>query len=153
MGDASKPRWTPAVSSRTQLLTAAVVWSVVGTGLLGVGLHWTLNSDLGWHVLGLAGAIGAGLLKSYLVLDNSALNAIARIRRRGDGLCLGGFQSPGSWVLVLGMMFGGRALRYWVLSPGMAGLVYIAIGVALIRSSRLQWRGVFAAGHKGERDG
>ena len=85
-----------------------------------------------------------GALKARFVLDKAARKALARICERGDGRCLGGFQSPSSWALVALMMVGGRALRHWLLGPGPAGLLYLAIGVALLGSSRLYWRALRA---------
>ena len=141
-----RSHWKPSAAARTHLLVAAVMWSVVGLALAGVGLSWTLASDLPWRGLALAGALVAGLLKARFVLDRSARKAVARIIERGDGRCLGGFQSPGSWALVLLMVFGGRALRHWVLPQGAAGLLYVAIGVGLLVASRVQWRGFLEAG-------
>lgn len=145
----SKPHWKPAAAARTHLLAAASMWSVVGLGLAAAGLHWTLASVLPWRGLALAGALVAGLLKARFVLDRSARKAVARIIERGDSRCLGGFQSPGSWALVLLMVLGGRALRHWVLPQGVAGLLYVAIGVALLWASRIQWRAYRAQGRQG----
>ncbi len=142
----SRPHWKPAATARTHLLAAASMWSVVGLALAVTGLRWTLLSDLPWRGLALAGMLVVGLLKARFVLDRGARKAVARIIERGDGRCLGGFQSPGSWALVLLMVFGGRALRAWVLPQGVAGLLYVAIGVGLLMASRVQWRGFLEAG-------
>ena len=64
---------------------------------------------------------------------------IERIRIRGDGRCLGGFLSLRTWGFVALMMVVGRVLR-GTLAHEIVGPLYIAVGSALIISSRLTWR-------------
>jgi len=60
---------------------------------------------------------------------------VARIIERGEGRCLGGFVSWKTWLLILGMMAMGWALRrsgapFWVI-----GVLYAGIGTALVTAS------------------
>lgn len=130
-------RWKPTAAARTHMLAAALMWTVVGGGLFAVGLRWVYGNEVALSLALLATAVG--LFKSRLVLDRTAIKAIARIRERGDGQCLGGFQSPLSWAMIGVMMVGGRLLRHFVLTPGQAGLLFIAVGSALLSSSRVHW--------------
>jgi hypothetical protein len=138
------PRWLenhkPAAPVRGHLLLAALMWSAAGAVLLAVGAIW------GWHVqppaarwlLAVAGAVG--LVKSRLVLDRTANRIAGRIEARGDGRCLGGFLSPASWLLVAAMGGVGRMLRSGLLARHLVGLLYAAVGTALVVSSRLLWQ-------------
>jgi hypothetical protein len=130
----------PAASVRVHLLLAALMWSAVGVALLVVGAIW------GWRVPHaaarwlLAAAVAAGVVKSRLILDRAARRIAARIESRGDGRCVGGFLSPASWLLVAAMAGTGRLLRSGLLSHHLVGLLYTAVGAALLISSRLLWR-------------
>jgi hypothetical protein len=73
------------------------------------------------------------------VLSRTARRAAARIARRGDGTCLGGFLSWQSWLFVLGMMAAGAALRRSALPRTALGVVYVAVGIALLWGSRVFW--------------
>jgi len=131
----------PAAPARVQILLAAVMWTVVGGGLAAAGIVWSLA--LGWRLTLVLVACGTvvGLVKSHLVLDRAAGRILARIVERGDGRCAGGFLSVRSWGLVVLMAVGGRLLRGLVGPTWVIDLLYVAVGVALLRSSRLAWRG------------
>lgn len=85
-------------------------------------------------------AAGLGLGKALLVLDRTTLRNIARVKSRGEDRCFGGFLSPRVWILVIGMMILGRILRTIGLPKPILGLIYGAVGIALLFSSRLIWR-------------
>jgi len=130
----------PAAPVRVHLLAAAVAWAVVGAGLLFLGARWALVSESTYvHVL-LAAAVGGGWLKARFVLRRAARRSIERIRARGDGRCLGGFLPLWGWGLVLVMMGLGFALRHGLLPHPFVGLIYVAIGTALLTGSISFWR-------------
>ncbi len=132
-------RYKPAASARTHLLLAAVLWTAVGTGLLSFGGRWAWAgraSYPGW-LLPLAGAAGAA--KGYFVLTRSAGRIARRIQARGDGRCLGGFISPLTWGLVVLMMGTGYVMRQGLMPRAVVGLLYVAIGVALLIGSARLW--------------
>lgn len=132
-------RFKPASRARTQVLLAALLWTCVGCGLLLAGLNWLGHSHNPWLPGLLALAIGLGLAKGQLALARTARSAAARIARRGDGTCLGGFLSWKSWLFVLVMMAGGAALRHSTLSRTILGVLYAAVGIALLWGSRVFW--------------
>lgn len=123
----------------TQLMLAWLMWLVVGAGLACVGALWVLEGPQGIASCIAAAALVIGVVKSRLVLDRAARAVIERIRIRGDGRCLGGFLSLRTWGFVALMMVGGRVLR-GTLAHEIVGPLYIAVGSALILSSRLTWR-------------
>ncbi|MBI4719832.1 MAG: hypothetical protein HY770_01080 [Chitinivibrionia bacterium] len=133
-----KVRLKPAAPVRTHLLLAACAWSIVGSVLVVLGFYWVhaAGSTSSYLVL----AIAIGYAKSRFVLDNAARRAAARIVERGDGKCAGGFFSYKSWLLVAAMALAGRFLRSGLVSQLLLGFIYVAVGSALLISSRLFWR-------------
>jgi hypothetical protein len=132
--------YKPVASSRMQLWLAAAMWSCVGAGLFSVGTYWLLKNGEAKGFVILVLAAGLGLGKGLLVLDRTALRNIDRVKSRGEDRCFGGFLSPRVWILVIGMMLLGRILRTSGLPKPMLGLIYGAVGTALLFSSRLIWR-------------
>jgi hypothetical protein len=129
----------PAASVPAHLLLAWLMWAVVGTALAIFGARWlwfALPKAAPWLA---AGAVAVGVVKSRLVLDRAARKVVGRISARGDGRCLGGFLSVQTWGLVLLMMAAGRLLR-GTLAGSIIGPLYIAVGTALLLSSRVSWR-------------
>ncbi|HSH69891.1 MAG TPA: hypothetical protein VK997_08230 [Deferrisomatales bacterium] len=135
----SLQRLKPAARARTQVLLAALLWTCVGVGLLAAGTLWMSRSHPPWLVFLLALAAAIGLAKGHLLLSRTARKAAARIARRGDGTCLGGFLSWQSWLFVLCMMGTGAVLRRSALPRTALGVVYVAVGIALLWGSRVFW--------------
>ena len=134
-------RLKPAAPASAHLVLAGLMWTVVGALLAFFGGLWVLESwPAPWAWAGLVAAAAVGWSKSVWVLDRSAGRIAARIVERGDGRCLGGFLSWKTWGLVALMSGGGRLLRATVGAGGPVGLLYLAVGVALFRSSRILWR-------------
>lgn len=133
-------RHKPVAAASTQLMMAWLMWAVVGAGLTLFGATYLLKVSPGAAPWLAGAAVVIGVIKSRLVLDGAARRVVARIRERGDGKCLGGFMSWGSWALVLVMMGAGRLLRGAGPLRIIVGPLYIAVGVALLVSSRLSWR-------------
>ncbi len=127
----------PAVSSRSLLLTAALFWSGIGLMLLGRG--WFLAGQRAW--LPLLVAVAVGTAKSRLVLDRAARRNLARILLLPDRSCIGSIYSWRMWGLVVLMMVMGRLLRMSPVPRVYVGGLLMAIGWALLLSSRLVWAG------------
>jgi hypothetical protein len=130
----------PAASARSQLLLAAITWSVVGTLLAVFGAKWLLASHVRYVYLLLATAALLGFLKARFILGRAAQRTIERIRSRGDGVCIGGFFSPRTWAIVALMAAAGRILRGGLVPRPIVGFVYAAVGAALLIATRRLWR-------------
>jgi hypothetical protein len=132
-------RFTPRAHAGTRLLTAALVWTVVGGFLLGKGL-WLSRMASGTHVLiaVLAGA-GLGMVKSRIVFDRVAGKIVAHIGRKPRRACLGGLFSIRNWALILVMAVFGRILGTLPLASPLKTAIYVTIGSGLLYSSRLMW--------------
>jgi hypothetical protein len=116
------------------------MWSCVGAGLFSVGIYWMLKNGEAKGFILLVVAAGLGLGKALLVMDGTTLRNIDRVKSRGEDRCVGGFLSPRVWILVIGMMFLGRILRTMGLPKPILGMIYGAVGIGLLFSSRLIWR-------------
>ena len=123
-----------------QLWLAGSMWSCVGAGLFSVGTYWLLRNGGARGFIILLIAAGLGIGKALLVLDRTALRNIDRVKSRGEDRCFGGFLSWRVWILVMGMMLLGRILRTIGLPKPILGLIYGAVGIGLLCSSRLIWR-------------
>jgi hypothetical protein len=129
-------RYKPGVSVRTHLLLAALIWMVVGFFLLTNGFVLvSLESHL-WY--GLTGLL-LGTAKALLILDRLARKNMKRIKEFEDKVCFGSVYSLKTWFLVAAMIVLGRFLRTTVLPGEVVGLIYTAVGWALMLSSRLMW--------------
>jgi len=134
-------RYKPAASRRTHLIVAALMWTLAGIGLSSFGLFLTVRAAGGGVVVALlAAAVLAGVVKGRFLLSRTARRYIARIERRGDGNCLGGFLSVWGWGLVVAMSVGGRLLRTSPATRQVLGPIYVAVGVALVVGSESFWR-------------
>jgi hypothetical protein len=133
-------RYKPATAVRAHLLLAGLMWTVVGAALVGFGGRWLWQLPTPAAPWLAALALAIGVFKARFVLDRAARTIVDRIRERGDGRCLGGFLSVRSWALVAAMAAGGRFLRGSHVAQGLLGVLYIAVGTALLLSSRVAWR-------------
>jgi hypothetical protein len=134
-------RLKPAARARTHLCAAAALWTVCGAGLGVAGVHFARSAaDPGTALAVIAAGALLGLAKARFALAGFARRNADRILARGDGRCLGGFLSPGTWVFVASMMTAGFVLRRSALPRPLLGLVYVAVGVALLAGSLPLWR-------------
>ena len=91
------------------------------------------------HPVFLLAAIGLGSLKSFFLLDRITRRTVHRIRYFNDNTCLGAVYSWKSWLLVLVMIVAGVLARHFCTPGPVLGMLYLAIGWALLFSSRLGW--------------
>ena len=129
-------RLKPGVSHKAHLLTASVLWTSIGLMLTMAGTLWLVAAG---KALFMVPAVVAGIVKSLVILDNSAEKGIERIRLLAEGSCLGAVYSKTMWLLVLGMMAAGYLLRHSHLPAEISGSLYVAVGCSLLYSSRIAW--------------
>lgn len=133
-------RWKPAARVRTQLFAAAALWTVVGCGLAAAGLFWCFETTIPGSIIWAVGGIAAGLLKGFLIIRKFAERNTARLIARGDGRCLGGFLSAKTWLLVALMMTSGILLRRSAVPRPVLGVIYTAVGTALLAGCLPLWQ-------------
>ena len=129
-------RYKPGVSIRTHLLLGALIWTVVGFFLLLNGFVFVSLAGKLWY--GIIGIL-LGIIKTFFILDRVARKNIKRIKEFEDKVCFGSVYSLKTWVLVLAMIGLGRYLRTSVLPGEVIGMIYMAVGLALMLASRLMW--------------
>jgi len=134
-----KRKFTPVACLKTQMLTAAVMWSIVGLFLFSRGLFNIIFVNDVYKPLWIAVALAAGFFKAKLVLEKTAMKIASRIFDRPDPSCLFGFMPVKSWLLIAGMILLGILLRKSALNRSLVWSIYIAIGAALFASSRIFW--------------
>lgn len=135
------------LSRRQHLWIAAAIWTIVGTGLFIMGLvFWFHFPYLGFldtrHVIGGTGALSVGLIKGKFILDKTANRVIERVETLAEPNPLKSvFQMFGAKtiILILAMMGIGIVLRLAGVSFEVRGLIYIAVGTALVWSCRRYW--------------
>jgi hypothetical protein len=132
--------YKPAAAARTHLFLAALLWTIVGAVLVLLGGHWTWSAGVPYRGAWLTLAALAGGLKARFVLLRTAQRIVDRIRRRGDGRCIGGFVSWRTWAFIALMMVLGYVLRHGLLPHGVVGVIYVAVGVALLIAATRVWR-------------
>jgi hypothetical protein len=136
-------RLCPRSGVRTQIVSAAAMWAIGASILIGRGVVYA--SGHGWPSWVATAILAAAIAipKSRYLLDRTAARAVARIRARGPA-CWLGFLSWRSWLLVGTMMGAGITLRRLVVSPGavaagIMGALYLGIGGALAIADRIFW--------------
>ncbi len=129
-------RLKPGVNRAVHLFAAPLLWTVIGSLLVVRGLGW-VGYDKG--VLFIVLALVVGTVKSILILDKTAKRVVVRIARMRDGTCLGAVYSWKTWILVGMMAITGIILRTFFEPGKTVGTVYIAVGWALMLSSRYGW--------------
>jgi len=129
-------KYKPGVTIRTHLLLGALIWTMVGFLLLTNGFRLVLLEGHLWY--GLTGLL-LGTAKTLFVLDRLARKNIQRIKEFEDKVCFGSVYSLKTWFMVAAMIVLGRYLRTTVLPGEIIGLIYTAVGWALMLTSRLMW--------------
>jgi hypothetical protein len=139
------------LSRRQHLWIAAAIWTFVGAGLFAMGLlFWFHLPYLGFldaEHLGIgSAALAVGLIKGKVVLDRTANRVIERVET---------LQEPNPFksvfamfggktiALIVTMMLIGLGLRIAGVSFEIRGLIYIAVGAALLWSCRRYWMASF----------
>lgn len=124
----------PAVSRPALLISAGIFWLMGASVLFFRGYAMLASAGEMLPIL-----IGVGLVigatKYHFVLSKTVRKNADRIREMSphkDKVCIFAFQSLIAYILVLGMMGMGFALRALLDFPRALGTVYIAIGAALI---------------------
>jgi hypothetical protein len=129
-------RFRPDVSKSVHLFVAPFIWTAVGIMLMIRGLGW-IGFSLTCGLLFIA--VFAGTIKSLTILDRSAKKNLIRIMMLKEKSCLGAVYPWRTWLLVILMMATGIALRSMT-EPGLfLGTIYLAVGWALLLSSRHGW--------------
>ena len=125
------------------LIVVGIIWFLVGVGLSVAGVNWMLQLGFGPKmIIFLASSVLIGVLKGKFVLQKVALKYYKRsdiIQFNDNDIFLG-------WVKILGvkgfiliglMMAMGSFLRHSNIDRPILGIVYLAVGIALLYASKI----------------
>lgn len=138
---------TPGLTRRQHLWIAGIIWTVVGAGLLTMGMKfWFQFPYLGFldaKHFGLGAiALLIGWLKGRFVLDRTAEQVIDRASALQEPNPIKSvFQLFGvkTIALIVLMMTIGLGLRVAGVGYETRGLIYLSVGAALLWSCRRYW--------------
>ena len=126
----------PAVSRKSLLRTAGILWALVGIWLAIRAFYWFFAGD--GNIYFLAGlALLIGVAKSRLVFNRIVGKNIERIfalSPHKDKICIFAFQAMHSYLIAMLMIAMGIFLRQANLSHNLLAVIYLAIGSALFLS-------------------
>ena len=131
----------PAVTRRTLVRSAALVWTVVGAFLSMRAMIWFSDSERTVMYLVLV-ALVIGFLKGHFVFTIIARRNILRIHELSphkERICIFAFQAALSYLLILAMITLGILLRLSPIPREYLAMVYLAIGVGLVYASVQYW--------------
>ncbi len=137
---------SPAADRKTLVLTAGVVWSIIGLILSAVGVRWIVLAHHEAIIPALIG-IAAGLAFHRWKFSRLSAKNIKRIFAGWPGqakVCIFAFQSTLGYVLIAVMMLLGYMLRHLPIQKIYLAPLYLAIGLGLMLSS-LQYYRAYAA--------
>jgi hypothetical protein len=135
------------LSRKQHLWIAALIWTVVGAGLFTMGMKfWFQFPYLGFldakHLGFGAIALSVGLVKGKVVLDKTAnrvIDRVATLQEPNPFKSVVQMFGAKTIALILAMMTIGLGLRMAGMSYEIRGLIYLAVGAALLWSCRRYW--------------
>ncbi|UCG62898.1 MAG: hypothetical protein JSV52_06335 [Candidatus Zixiibacteriota bacterium] len=126
----------PAARRRTLVLVAGSVWVAVGIVLAAAAAVWLGTTEAVYLIIA-AVSLLVGLLISRFAFSRLIRKNLHRIRTLSPHkprVCVFAFQAVESYFLVLVMMAVGYILRHLPLPHVYVAIIYLTIGVALIKS-------------------
>ena len=128
---------------KTSLIIVGVIWFLVGAGLSIAGVNWILQLGFGPKmIIFLTASVLIGSLKGRFVLQKVAL----KYYKRSDIIQFNNNDKFFGWVKILGvkgfilialMMVMGSFLRHSNIDRPILGIVYLAVGIALLYASKI----------------
>ncbi len=135
---------SPAADRKVLVLTAGVIWSIIGLILSAVGIRWIVLAHHEAIIPALIG-IAAGLAFYRWKFSRLSAKNIKRIFAGWPGqakVCIFAFQSTGGYIMIAAMMLLGYTLRHLPIQKIYLAPLYLAIGLGLVLSSLQYYRAV-----------
>ena len=130
-------------TKKTSLIIVGIIWFLVGAGLSIAGVNWMLQLGIGPKlIMFLTPAVLIGVLKGKFVLQKVALKYYKRsdvIQFSDNDILIGWIKILGvkGFVLIGLMMALGGILRRSPIDRPILGIVYLAVGIALLYASKI----------------
>ncbi len=130
----------PRASRSSRLAAAALLWTLVGLGLVAAGAWFAMKAGWKTAVPAILSGLVFGLFKWWLLLAKMARGNAFRIESGPRTAWLGAAFSPSSWGIAGFFMVTGLVLRRSALPLSIIGCVYVAAGFGLLVASFSGWR-------------
>lgn len=127
--------YMPRVNRRWLFLAAGLLWSIAGIILWRRAIEWLRTEEPGTELLVLAAGLLGGVLIARFKFRRLVFKNIARLHALRERENLFAFQSVRSYVLIIGMMGLGIALRHSALPRPYLAILYTGIGTGLLLAS------------------
>ena len=127
---------------KTSLTIVGIIWFLVGAGLSIAGINWMLMLGFGPKmIIFLTLSVLIGLLKGRFVLQKVALKYYKRsdlVQFNDNDILIGWMKIFGvkGFILIGLMMAMGGILRRSPIDRPILGIVYLAVGIALLYASK-----------------
>ena len=127
---------------KTSLTIVGIIWFLVGAGLSIAGINWMLTLGFGPKmIIFLTLSVLVGLLKGRFVLQKVALKYYKRsdlVQFNDNDILIGWIKIFGvkGFILIGLMMAMGGILRRSPIDRPILGIVYLAVGIALLYASK-----------------
>ena len=130
----------PRASRSSRLAVAALLWTLVGFGLVAAGTWFAMKAGWKAAVPAILSGLILGLVKGWLLLAKMARENASRIESGPRSAWLGTAFTPSSWGIAGFFMVTGLAVRRSGLPLSIIGFVYVAAGIGLLVASLSGWR-------------
>lgn len=128
---------------KISLILVGAIWLSVGIGLSIAGINWIIGAELGPKmIIFVAISVAIGLIKGKFVLKKVAI----KYYKRGDLIQFNKNDILTGWVKILGirgfllitlMIALGSFLRHTNIDRPILGIIYLAVGIALVYASKI----------------
>lgn len=128
---------------KTSLTIVGIIWFLVGLGLSIAGVNWILQLGIGPKlIIFISSAVLIGLLKGKFVLQKVAMKYYKRsdiVQFNDNDIFFGWVKIFGvkGFILIALMMTMGSYLRHSNIDRPILGIVYLAVGIALLYASKI----------------
>ena len=132
---------------KTSLVLVGVIWSLVGIGLSIAGINWLLSMSFSQKmIIFLSAGVIIGILKGKFILKKVALKYYKRsevIQFNKSDMFFGWAKMLGirGFILIGLMMAMGSYLRHSNIDRPILGIIYLAVGIALVYASKIFYEG------------
>ena len=128
---------------KISVIIVGIIWLLVGIGLSVAGIRWILGLSFGPKlVIFIAVSVAIGLAKGKLVLSKVAL----KYYKRSEVIQFNKHDILTGWIKIFGikgfflitlMILIGYFLRHSNIDRPILGIVYLAVGIALVYASKM----------------
>jgi len=128
---------------KTSLTIVGLIWSLVGIGLSIAGTNWILGLGFGPKmIIFISASVIIGILKGKFILKKVALKYYKRsevVQFNKTDIFLGWVKILGirGFILISLMMALGSFLRHSNIDRPILGIIYLAVGIALVYASKI----------------